>query len=140
MSIKNTMTIGELAAAADVNVETIRYYQRRALLPVPERPPGGIRRYGPKELERLVFIKTAQSLGFSLNEVADLLRLEDGAHCQEASALAQKKLLNVREKLGRLQRIEQTLISLLQRCEGQPGNIECPLMASLHEGLAGVRQ
>lgn len=138
MQAKPTMTVGELAAAAEVHVETIRYYQRRALLPTPERPLGGIRRYGPTELERLVFVKTAQSLGFSLDEVAGLLRLEDGAHCHEASELAAKKLRSVQEKLGRLQRIEQTLISLLERCESQSGNVECPLIASLHEGLTGI--
>lgn len=79
----NSLTIGGLAKAANVHVETIRYYQRRRLVPEPERPPGGIRRYGPADIERLMFVKTAQQLGFSLVEISDLLQLEDGAHCQE---------------------------------------------------------
>lgn len=86
MSVKaNSMTIGGLARAANVNVETIRYYQRRGLLSEPKRPPGGIRRYGFADIDRLTFVKTAQHLGFSLDEISDLLRLEDGTHCEEAS-------------------------------------------------------
>ena len=94
----NSLTIGGLAKAANVNVETIRYYQRRGLLSEPKRPLGGIRRYGSADIDRLTFVKTAQQLGFSLDEVGDLLRLEDGTHCQEASALAEHKLKDVREK------------------------------------------
>lgn len=132
----STMTIGGLARAAGVNVETIRYYQRRRLLPEPERPPGGIRRYGAKEVARLKFVKTAQTLGFSLNEISELLCLEDGAHCQEASELAEHKLLGVREKIDRLQRIEAVLSELIKRCHAENGDIACPLIGSLHEGLS----
>mgnify|MGYP003136621934 FL=1 len=71
----NSLTIGGLAKAANVSVETIRYYQRRGLIPEPQRPPGGIRRYGATEIDRLMFVKTAQQLGFSLNEIGDLLQL-----------------------------------------------------------------
>ncbi|MGK0547771.1 Hg(II)-responsive transcriptional regulator [Halomonas cupida] len=131
----DTMTIGGLAKAASVNVETIRYYQRRGLLSEPERPPGGIRRYSAADIDRLTFVKTAQQLGFSLDEISDLLRLEDGTHCQEASALAEHKLGDVREKIDRLERIEKVLSEMVDRCHAQQGNITCPLIASLHEGL-----
>ncbi|MBE0490514.1 MAG: Hg(II)-responsive transcriptional regulator [Halomonas sp.] len=130
-----SLTIGGLARAAGVHVETIRYYQRRNLLTVPPRPPGGIRRYGTADIDRLAFVKTAQQLGFSLDEVADLLRLEDGTHCQEASELAEHKLRDVREKLGRLQQIEKALIDMVAQCHAQHGNVTCPLIASLHEGI-----
>lgn len=130
-----TMTIGGLAKAAGVHVETIRYYQRRGLLPEPERPYGSIRRYGSADVARLTFVKTAQRLGFSLNEVAELLRLEDGTHCEEASTLAEHKLEDVRKKIEGLQRIEQVLDELVHRCHTKGGNITCPLIASLHEGL-----
>lgn len=132
------LTIGSLAKATDVHVETIRYYQRRGLLPEPERPPGGIRRYGPPDVARLRFVKTAQKLGFSLNEISELLLLEDGTHCVEASALAEHKLVDVREKIDRLQLIETALNEVLNRCHAQKGDITCPLIASLHDGLGEV--
>ena len=91
-----TFTIGAFADAGGVNVETIRFYQRKGLLTEPEKPLGGIRRYGLEDVTRVRFIKSAQRLGFSLEEIAELLRLEDGAHCQEASSLATRKLMDVR--------------------------------------------
>ena len=132
----NSLTIGDLAKAANIHVETIRYYQRRGLVREPQRPPGGIRRYGAADIERLTFVKTAQHLGFSLDEVSDLLQLEDGAHCREASALAEHKLQDVRGKIDRLQRIEKVLSEMVSRCHSQKGNVTCPLIASLHEGVS----
>ncbi len=134
----NTLTIGGLAKAAGVHVETIRYYQRRGILPEPERPPGSIRRYGTADVARLTFVKTAQRLGFSLDEIAELLRLEDGTHCQEASALAEHKLRGVREKIDRLEKIEKVLGEMVDRCHEHLGNITCPLIATLHEGIRGT--
>lgn len=131
----NSLTIGGLAKAANVSVETIRYYQRRGLIPEPQRPSGGIRRYGATETDRLMFVKTAQQLGFSLNEIGDLLRLDDGAHCEEASALAERKLDDVREKIDKLKQIEAVLSDLVDQCCAQEGNISCPLIASLHKGV-----
>lgn len=131
----NSLTIGGLARAVNVHVETIRYYQRRGLLPEPQRPPGGIRRYGSADIDRLTFVKTGQQLGFSLDEISDLLRLEDGTHCQEASALAEHKLRDVREKIDRLEKIEKVLGEMVDRCHAQQGNIHCPLIESLHGGI-----
>lgn len=76
-----SMTIGDLAKAAGVNVETIRFYQRKGLMPEPDRPLGSIRRYGRTDQSRLSFIKSAKRLGFSLDETAQLLQLEDGESC-----------------------------------------------------------
>jgi MerR family mercuric resistance operon transcriptional regulator len=126
------LTIGGFAKAAGVNVETIRYYQRIGLLREPERPYGGVRRYGEADVERLAFIKKAQWLGFSLDEVAELLRLDDGIHCEEASNLAESKLTDVREKLTELKQIEHLLTELLTACHNQDGNVGCQLIASLH--------
>nr|WP_231613570.1 Hg(II)-responsive transcriptional regulator [Halomonas sp. BC04] len=136
----DTMTIGGLAKAVGVNVETIRYYQRRGLLAEPARPPGGIRRYGTADVARLTFVKTGKRLGFSLDEIAELLRLEDGTHCQKASTLAEHKLRDVSEKIAGLQRIERTLSDLVQACHEREGSITCPLIASLHEGLISEEQ
>jgi MerR family mercuric resistance operon transcriptional regulator len=126
------LTIGELARACGVNVETIRFYQRRGLLAEPVRPYGGIRRYGRADVERVRFVKSAQRLGFSLDEVAQLLRLEDGVRCSEARVLAEHKLADVRLKLLDLRQIEAVLSKLVRRCRTQRGSISCPLIASLH--------
>lgn len=125
------LTIGGLAREAGVNVETIRFYQRRGLLPEPGRPYGQARRYGAAELARVRFIKSAQRLGFSLDEIADLLRLEDGAHCDEARAIGERRLADVRARREDLQRIEETLAALVARCGETSGNVACPLIASL---------
>ena len=94
------LTIGVFAKAAGVNVETIRFYQRKGLLLEPDKPYGSIRRYGEADVTRVRFVKSAQRLGFSLDEIAELLRLEDGTHCEEASSLAEHKLQDVREKMA----------------------------------------
>lgn len=127
------ITIGALADLAGVNVETIRFYQRKGLMPEPEKPYGSIRRYGDAELARVRFIKAAQRLGFSLEEVGDLLRLEDGTRCGEARQLAERKLADVRQKLSDLQRIESVLAALVARCSAVRGRVNCPLIASLQE-------
>src|SRR5215510_10143041 len=126
-----SVTIGVLAERAEVNVETIRFYQRKHLMPEPKRPQGGVRRYGEAELARLRFIKAAQSLGFSLDEIAELLKLEDGTHCGEARRLAEHKLEDVREKLAVLKRIESALGGLVARCSSVRGSVKCPLISSL---------
>jgi len=128
-----SLTIGALAAAAGVNVETIRFYQRKGLMPEPDRPQGSIRRYGQAELARVRFIKSAQRLGFSLDEVSELLMLEDGTHCDEARGLAEHKLHDVRQKLSHLRRIESALTQLVDRCVARRGRVTCPLIASLQK-------
>lgn len=124
-------TIGRLASAAGVNVETIRYYQRRDLMRETHRAPGSIRRYGDADLGRLLFIRSAQRLGFSLDEVGELLRLEDGERCAEARAIGERRLEDVRERLRDLQRIEAALGDLVARCGKGRGAVRCPLIASL---------
>jgi MerR family mercuric resistance operon transcriptional regulator len=126
-----SLTIGAFAKAAGVNLETIRFYQRKGLLPEPQRPPGGIRRYGQADVARLRFVKAAQGLGFSLEEVAELLRLDDGEHCAQASRLAEHKLLDVRAKLADLARIEGALSRLVHACHAGEEKVSCPLIASL---------
>lgn len=128
-----SMTIGGVAQAAGVNIETIRFYQRRRLMRTPERPPGSISRYDEQDLARVRFIKSAQRLGFSLAEVADLLVLEDGAHCQEARVQAERKLADVRARLVDLQRMETALQALVQRCRTARDAVRCPLIAALQE-------
>ncbi len=131
-------TIGAFAAAAGVSVETIRFYQRRGLIRKPSRSFGRIRRYGAEDVSRVRFVKSAQGLGFSLDEVAGLLRLEDGTHCDEARVAAEEKLAGVRTKLVDLQRIEAVLGELVEECCAATGNVRCPLIDALqHEGGVG---
>ncbi len=125
------LTIGALAAAAGVNVETIRFYQRTGLLAEPARDYGRIRRYAERDVSRVRFVKSAQRLGFSLDEVSGLLRLEDGSHCDEARAMAEQKLEDVRSKLRDLRRIESALATVVADCGERHGTISCPLIASL---------
>jgi MerR family mercuric resistance operon transcriptional regulator len=131
-NLPENLTIGAFAAAAGVNVETVRFYQRKGLLSEPVRREGAIRRYGAAEVDRVRFIKSAQRLGFSLDEVAELLRLDDGAHCRQASALAEHKLIDVRGKLADLTRMEAVLSELVDACHSCRGTISCPLIATLH--------
>ncbi|WP_201451623.1 Hg(II)-responsive transcriptional regulator [Hydrogenophaga sp. BPS33] len=129
------MTIGGLAKAADVNVETIRFYQRKGLMPEPQRPSGGIRRYAEEDRSRLHFIKSAQRLGFSLDEIAELLQLEDGTSCAQARTKAQAKLVDVRAKLEDLRRMEGVLEGLIRLCGASRGKVRCPLIAALKEDV-----
>lgn len=128
------MTIGAVAKEAGVNVETIRFYQRKGLLPQPGKPVGGIRRYRSADVSRLRFVKSAQRLGFTLDEVASLLALDDATHCDGARGIAEEKLGDVREKLKDLRRIEAALGRLVQDCCARRGRVSCPLIASLHGG------
>ena len=137
MNNLENLTIGLFAKAAEVNVETIRFYQRKGLLPEPDKPYGHIRRYGAADVRRVRFVKSAQRLGFSLNEIAELLRLDDGAHCEEASSLAEHKLQNVREKMADLARMEAALTDLVCACHSRRRNVSCPLIASLQGGSFG---
>lgn len=130
---RENLTIGAFAKAAGINVETIRFYQRKGLLPQPDKPFGSIRRYGNADVARMQFIKSAQRLGFSLDEVAELLRLDDGAHCDEARELAEQKLTDVRGKLADLQRIESALARLVQDCCASQERVACPLIESLYQ-------
>ncbi|WP_240538639.1 Hg(II)-responsive transcriptional regulator [Halomonas sp. SH5A2] len=126
-----TMTIGTLAKKAGTHVETIRYYQRRGLLPVPQKPLGGIRRYNENAVARLHFIRSAQWLGFSLEEVGELLKLEDGTHCDQARSLAEHKLVDVRGRIAGLLQMEATLGDLVERCRCSDDPQRCPMIHSL---------
>lgn len=125
------LTIGRMAAETGVGIEAIRYYQRLGLLPEPKRTDGRIRRYGSREVDRLRFIKAAQKIGFSLDEIGSLLQLDDGSGCAQARKLASHKLEDVRSRLDSLVRLEQVLSELVGRCESSRGRVACPLIAAL---------
>jgi len=125
------LTIGACAKAAGVHVETVRFYQRRGLLPRPRRPHGSIRRYGQADVARVKFVKSAQRLGFSLDEVGQLLQLDDGTQCSEAAELAALRLADVRARRADLERMEATLSTLVGECKARHGSVSCPLIAAL---------
>lgn len=127
-----TYTISALAQRSGVHIETIRYYQRRGLVGEPARPAGGIRRYDDDHVGRLRFIRQAQALGFSLDEIGELLKLQDGTHCREARRLGERRLADVRRRLADLHRIESALAALLAGCASAKGRLRCPLITSLH--------
>jgi MerR family mercuric resistance operon transcriptional regulator len=124
------LTIGRLAKAANVGVETVRYYQGRGLLPVP-KPVGAVRRYPAKLIDRIGFIKRAQSLGFSLEEVATLLSLEDGRNRRAVRALAEVRLSQIRSKLSDLERMRAALHELVRRCQVTGQAHPCPIIEAL---------
>lgn len=126
------MTIGGLAKAAGVNVETIRYYQRRGLILEPNKPAGGHRRYSQAALERVHFIRRAQQLGFTLEEVGGLLDLADGKNCREVQQLAERKLEVIESRLAELARIQARLRELIAACAANTGPGPCPLIATLN--------
>lgn len=124
-------TIGAVARQAGVNVETIRYYQRIGLVREPARPQGGVRRYPPDTVERIRFIKRAQELGFTLGEVAELLRLNDGVHCRDARGLAANKLALVEARIRDSTLVQRTLRQLIAECDAGKERDCCPIIDSL---------
>lgn len=131
--MSSTLTIGRVATAAGVNVETIRFYQRLGLLAEPKRPLGGVRRYGSEFVARLRFIKRAQQLGFSLAEIQRLMVLEDPQSCGKARSLAAEKLALVEARLADLERMRGVLKDLVARCDVRRGKVACPIIATLTE-------
>lgn len=125
------LTIGKLADAAMVNIETIRYYQRRGLLDEPPKPLGGHRRYAPEQAKRVRFIKRAQALGFTLDEIGALLTLDAACDCGETRTLAVHKLGLIEQKMTDLAAMRQALAGLVQQCEAGEGYASCPIIGVL---------
>ena len=125
------LTIGRLANEAGVNVETIRYYQRRGLLKEPAKPMGGPRRYTFAEARRVRFIKRAQQLGFTLDEVTSLLALEDGRSCRETRSLAEDKLAVIERRIEDLSRMRGLLRALVTQCVEGASQRACPIITTL---------
>lgn len=130
------MTIGELASQAGVNVQTVRYYERRRILSAPDRTASGYRQYDGNALHRLHFIKKAQELRFSLDEITELLdlRVDDPASCSVVAAKTQRKLADVRRKIQDLRRMERVLERLGASCAARHPTGECPILETLVEG------
>jgi MerR family mercuric resistance operon transcriptional regulator len=126
---KSSDTIGGLAKAAGVGVETVRYYQRRGLLPEPTRSPGEVRRYGDEDLKRLRFIRSAQAAGFTLNEIKELLDLDATDDRPRARELAQARVAALDEKIADLREACDALAGLASACAKKRGG-PCPILGA----------
>jgi MerR family mercuric resistance operon transcriptional regulator len=129
---KNSDTIGRLAKAAGVGVETIRYYQRRGLLTEPARPPGEVRRYGEAELKRLRFIRSAQAAGFTLNEIGELLALDVSGDRARARELAQARVAAIDARIAELREARDALAALAVSCANKRGG-PCPILSAFDQ-------
>ncbi len=127
------MTIGEAADRSNVNVQTIRYYERRGLLPTPRRSASGYRQYSADNVERIRFIKRAQALGFSLDDISELLalRVAPTTNCEEVLHRAEIKLRDIDERIEALRRMRRSLKSLAGACRDRRTTSDCPILEAL---------
>jgi len=124
-------SIGQLAEAAGVNIETVRYYHRRGLIPLPPKRAGGRRNYPDSALRQIVFIKRAQQLGFTLEEIGGLLRISDGSDCATGRQFAQRKYDELGERVAMLNRMRRELGELLKQCEANDGKSPCAVIRAI---------
>lgn len=127
------MHIGQLARLADVPIDTVRYYERHGILPVPAREGSGYRRYAPHDVSRLRFVRRAKALGFTLDEIRELLALSTPRHGDMAAikTAASDKLADVEHRLAELTRIRDGLRTLVDACPGHGELDHCPILAAL---------
>jgi MerR family mercuric resistance operon transcriptional regulator len=129
-------TIAGLARAGGVGVETVRYYQRRGLLPTPEKgAEGAIRRYGSEDVRRLRFIRAAQAAGFTLEQIGELLALDAGEDRERARKLAHERLASLDARIAELEEARTALRRLARACAGGDGG-PCPIIASFEAAAA----
>lgn len=131
----NGLLIGQLAKESDVNITTIRYYERRGLMPEPERRESGYRVYPPESVTRLRFIKHAQTLGFVLTEIEEMLalRVDSTASCDEVKHRTKKKVKQIDEKIRSLEQMRNALTRLMAVCDSRSATDECPILEALEE-------
>lgn len=128
-----SLTIGQLAKEAQVNVETVRYYERRGLMPEPPRKESGYRQYPQDSVARIRFIKRAQELGFSLKEISELLslRIDPDTTCADIKRKAELKLADIEGKIRTLQGMKRALTKLASSCRGRGPTSKCPILEVL---------
>ena len=131
--MQDGLTIGRLAKAAGVHVETIRYYQRIGLIPEPQKPQGGHRRYPASVMERITFIRRAQQLGFSLEEVKKLLSYADGRNKREVRQIAENKYDMLGARVDQLNEMRRKLKRLIELSKQSKGSGPCPIIIALQQ-------
>jgi MerR family mercuric resistance operon transcriptional regulator len=127
------MTIGQMARSAGASVETIRFYEREGLLEHPARSASGYRKYPPEAVARLRMIRQAKELGFSLNEIKELLalRVAPGKSCSDVRARAERKIADIDQRIAALKRMKAALARLAAACAGRGPTSECPILEAL---------
>ena len=131
--METPLSIGQVAKKAQIGIETIRYYERMGLIEKPARKASGYRQYHPQVISRLQFIRRAKELGFTLDEITDLLKLRHDARssAKDVKNRVENKILKVEEKIKQLQRIKRGLKELAQSCSGKGSLDQCPIINSL---------
>ena len=129
----DTLTIGQVARQTGIGIETIRFYERKGLIDEPPRRESGYRQYSDDVIRQLTFIQQAKTLGFSLNEIHELLSLRSrpGVSSREIKQMAETKLVDIEQKIKMLKRIQKTLKSLVDQCPGVGPTDECPIIEAL---------
>lgn len=129
------MTVGKFANTAEVNIETIRFYERKGLLPKPTRKDSGYRLYSQEDVRRLQFIVHAKELGFSLTEIKELLELQVEAetNCEEVRQQTEVKIKDIEKKIADLRRIHEVLVKLAAACRERGATGECPILEALEK-------
>ena len=133
----SSLTIGQMAKLCGVGVETIRFYEREGLVPQPERPVVGFRRYPPDTAKRIIFIQRSKALGFSLREIEELLSLRVGSarSCNQVRKHAEAKIADIERKIEALGAMRQVLEKLVATCRSRSATGECPIIEALEEGI-----
>ncbi len=126
-----SLGIGALAKRGGVGIDTVRYYERSGLLSPRSRLASGYRRYSPAEVARLRFIRRAQALGFTLNEIRELLALSSRPDVARVKRAAEQKLADVERRMASLERMRQGLVSLIDACPGHGRAEDCPILNAL---------
>ncbi len=129
------LTRGQLAKKAEVNPETVRYYEKMGLLPKAQRTESGYRLFSEEDVKRIKFIKRAKELGFTLKEIKELLelRFETQGECQEVRKLAEEKLIDVEKKIQDLEKIKEILQDLVNQCPNEGSILQCPIITSIEK-------
>ena len=130
---RGTYKIGEVTRRVNVNKETVRYYEKRGLIPKPDRRRSGYRIFTQRHIDQIKFIKRSQKLGFTLKEIKELLdlRMDEDTTCSEIRSEAQRKYQDVVEKINDLKRIKSTLTDLIDSCSGSGPKGDCPILEAL---------
>ena len=133
------LTIGEVAKAAEVGIETVRFYEREGLIAEPPRRQSGYRQYPPDTVRRLRFIRRAKELGFTLKEIGELLdlRVDPARSCGDVRTLAKAKMADIEAKMLDLARIQAALTELVRTCRGRGPTSTCPILDALDEQDTG---
>jgi MerR family mercuric resistance operon transcriptional regulator len=131
MKSTHPFTISHLAREGGVNVETIRYYQRRGLMPLPARPLNGVRHYREADADRLRFIRRSQAMGFTLEEIKSLLQLRSRHSCQATRTLAVAKLETIDLQIRQLRELRKELAEMIHQCDANREDSSCPALERL---------